>query len=137
MAEVGPDAWLRCFIRSRLNHIFDTSLAGKLPQLIQYEMAQPSETSERLVRKHLQPKRLMVARAIKAYLGKRVRPQQVQCATFNFSSLYVFMNIRTHRGGPMGPLVLTRPEQQELIDQTVEFAMAGLEQTRKMVEKNP
>lgn len=135
--EVGADAWLRCYIGSRLRHIFAPDLAGKLMLLIQHEMADPCAISSRLVQDNLHPRQLEVARAIKAYLGAKARPQQVQCAMINFTSLYVFMNIRTRGEGSADPWVLSLPEQQEVIEQTVEFTMAGLEQTRKMVEKNP
>jgi TetR/AcrR family transcriptional regulator, regulator of cefoperazone and chloramphenicol sensitivity len=137
--EVGAEAWLRLFIRSRIENIFDTGFPGRLPRLLHREMGEPTEMHESLFEQHLKPNHERVAKAVKNLIGPKISEDQLKLATLNFMGLHIFLNVGHQKGkncqGP-GRRLPNFDDHTELARQVEAFAIGGLLATRDLIQNS-
>jgi AcrR family transcriptional regulator len=139
-SEMGTEAWLRFFIRSRVENIFDTGFAGRLPRLLHREMGEPTEMHESLFQTHLKPTREIVKSAIKSLIGPEITEDQLKLAVLNFMGLHIFLNVghqKAEKGElPEGPKhrLPSFEDPAELANQVETFAIGGLLATRDLIK---
>ncbi len=139
-SDMGPETWLRLFIRSRIENIFDTGVAGRLPRLLHREMGEPTEMHDSLFENYLKPIHEMVEKAIKGLIGSEISENQLKLAVVNFMGLHIFLNVghqKTKSGqdckGP-GHRLPSFDDPGELAHQVEAFAIGGLLATRDLIQ---
>ncbi|MDF7801626.1 TetR/AcrR family transcriptional regulator [Pontiellaceae bacterium B1224] len=139
-SDIGAEVWLRRFIRSRIENIFDTGFAGRLPRLLHREMGEPTEMHESLFQTHLKPTHELVKRAIKSLIGPEITEDQLKLAVHNFMGLHIFLNVghqKAKKGElPDGPKhrLPSFENLPELANQVETFAIGGLLATRDLIK---
>lgn len=134
--KIGPEAWLRRFIRSRVEEIFDTGICHRLPQLLYRVMSNHTEMNDHLFKTYLEPDRDRVRRAIKALLGPGVTERQLNVALINFMGLHIFLNVRHQKDknhNERRHRLSSLADPAELSAQVEEFAIGGLLATRALI----
>jgi AcrR family transcriptional regulator len=137
LIATDPEAWLRKFIRTRIEQIFDTDINHRLPQLLHREMGEPTEMHESLFEKHLKPAHEQVKRAIALLIGPGVSENQLRLAQLNFMSLHIFINVGHQKNRNPGHCHHRLPSTDnpvELARQVEEFAIGGLLATRNLIQ---
>lgn len=139
-SEMGAEAWLRLFIRARIENIFNTGIGGRLPRLLHREMGEPTEMHESLFEIHLKPNHERVKKAIKNLMGPDISEDQLKLAVINFMGLHIFLNVghqKTKKGkaykGP-GHRLPSFSDTDELSRQVEAFAIGGLLATRNLLQ---
>ena len=135
--DIGAEAWLRQFLRSRLERIMAKGAAGLFPQIIHREMNEFTSVHEELFTTYLRPIRLRVRAAIADFLGMPVREEQLSVATLNFMGVHISMNTgyQKHRDNPTLRKKFPKTLDSELLIRQVEaFAIGGLKEVKKGLE---
>jgi AcrR family transcriptional regulator len=136
LIETDPEAWLRQFIRSRVEQIFSTDIPHRLPQLLHREMGEPTEMHESLFEKHLQPTHARVSKAIALLIGPGITENQLKLAHLNFMSLHIFLNVGHQKNKTTCQCRHRLPSTEnpaELARQVEAFAIGGLLATRDLI----
>ncbi|VGO22654.1 TetR/AcrR family transcriptional regulator [Pontiella sulfatireligans] len=136
LIETDPEAWLRHFIRSRVEQIFDTDIHHRLPQLLHREMGEPTEMHESLFEKYLQPSHQRVSKAIRLLIGPGISENQLKLAHLNFMSLHIFLNVGHQKNKTNCQCRHRLPSTEnpaELARQVEAFAIGGLLATRDLI----
>jgi AcrR family transcriptional regulator len=137
LPETEPERWLRDFIRSRIEEIFDTGICHRLPQLLHRVMGEHTEMHDFIFETYLRPGHELVTRAIKTLLGPHATEDQLKLAHINFMGLHIFLNVghqkdKTQQGKRQRLPSIDDPA--ELARQVEEFAMGGLLATRTLIQ---
>ena len=136
--EIGAEAWLCLFLRSRLEQIMATGPAGLFPKLIHREMTENTSEHEFLFVTYLRPNRLRVRTAIAAFLEAPISEQQLSVATMNFMGVHISMNVGYQKHMQNPELMKKFPtdfNSEHLIEQAESFAMGGLREVKKGLSK--
>ncbi|MDF7826432.1 TetR/AcrR family transcriptional regulator [Pontiellaceae bacterium B12227] len=137
LTETEPETWLRHFIHSRIQEIFDNGINQCLPQILHREMGEPTEMHEELFRKYLQPGHEQVKKAVRALLGPEATENQLKLAILNFLGVHIFLNVRhqkSNSGNTPKQRIPSLDNPAELARQIEEFAIGGLLATRHLIQ---
>jgi len=134
--ETEPEAWLRNFIHTRVEEIFDTGICRRLPQLLHRVMSNHTETNDYLFETYLKPGHDHVQKAIRALLGPGITDSQLELAHINFMGLHIFLNVGHQKDKNHNEKRKRLPvsaDPVELANQVEEFAIGGLLATRALI----
>jgi AcrR family transcriptional regulator len=135
--ETEPERWLRDFIRTRIEEIFDTGICRRLPQLLHRVMGEHTEMHDLIFETYLRPGHELVTRAIKALLGPDATGDQLKLAHINFMGLHIFLNVGHQKDKNPNEKRQRLPavdDPAELARQVEEFAIGGLLATRTLIQ---
>lgn len=137
-SEMGAEAWLRLFIRNRIENIFDTGICGRLPRLLHREMGEPTEMHADLFEKHLKPNHDRVHKAVRSLIGPKATDDQINLAVLSFMGLHIFLNVGHQKNqgpdGPRAPAPQLPPFSPDLVLQAETFAISGLLAVRDLIQ---
>ncbi|MDF7807694.1 TetR/AcrR family transcriptional regulator [Pontiellaceae bacterium B12219] len=137
LPETEPERWLRNFIRSRIEEIFDTGICSRLPQLLHRVMGEHTEIHDIIFETYLRPGHELVSRAIEALLGPGATDNQLKLAHINFMGLHIFLNVRHQKDKEKKNKRRRLPsidDPDQLARQVEEFALGGLLATRNLIQ---
>ncbi|MDF7801912.1 CerR family C-terminal domain-containing protein [Pontiellaceae bacterium B1224] len=137
LPETEPERWLRDFIRSRIEEIFDTGICHRLPQLLHRIKCEHTELHDFVFETYLRPGHERVTRAIKALLGPHATDNQRKLAHINFMGLHIFLNVGHQKDKEKKNKRQHLPaidDPSELARQVEEFALGGLLATRNLIQ---
>lgn len=132
--EVGAEAWLRLFLRSRLQRIMAEGPAGLYPKLIHREMTEVTSEHENIFSTYLRPNRLRVRDAIADFMGQPLSEEQLSVATLNFMGVHISMNVSYQKHMQNPSLQKKFPaaiNSEHLLQQAEAFAIGGLKEVKK------
>jgi len=134
--EIGSEVWLRRFIYSRVEEIFDTGICHCLPQLLHRVMGDHSEMTDYLFETYLKQGHDQVKKAIRALIGPGITDSQLELAHINFMGLHIFLNVghqEDKNHNEKRKRLPSSADPAELARQVEEFAIGGLLATRALV----
>ncbi len=126
--ETGAEAWLRLFMRSRLQTIFSEQEASLFPRLIHHEMSEPTAQHETIIKTYLLPNLNRVTAAVRDLLGEGFSEEQIELATINYMGIHIFLNVghQKHKADPERCHRLPEAFNEQLMQQVEDFAIGGL-----------
>jgi TetR/AcrR family transcriptional regulator, regulator of cefoperazone and chloramphenicol sensitivity len=135
--EIDPETWLRRFIHTRIEEIFDTGICSLLPKLLHRIVGEQTEMHDELFETYLLPAHTRVGEAIRALLGPDITDNQLKLAQLNFMGVHIFLNVG-HQKETSGQVRQKRlpaiDDPAELARQVEEFALGGLLATRNLIQ---
>ncbi|WP_372798150.1 TetR/AcrR family transcriptional regulator [Pontiella sp.] len=132
--EIGPEEWLRRFLRSRLECIFCDTLAGLCPKLIHKEMNERTPKHNELFLTYLKPNRDRARLAVRDYIGRDIGDVQLDLLTQNFMGVHISLNAgyQKHKNDPEHMHKFAQYQNiGPLIEQVETFALGGLKEVKK------
>ena len=132
--DIGAEAWLSLFLRSRLQRIMAKGPAALYPKLIHREMTEITAKHEYIFLTYLRPNRLCVRNAISDFMEQQISEEQLSIATLNFMGVHISMNTSYQKHMQNPSLQKKFPaaiNSEHLLQQAEAFAIGGLKEVKK------
>lgn len=123
--------WLYHYLRASVLALFDTKSGGRLRQLVQHEMNEPSPLGDEVLARHMAPRMQELDRRLRRMLGPHTSDFQVACCMVAIHSQCTALNLsrylRQRLFAADGP---TEDEVQRFARELCAFIMGGIRAMR-------